>query len=874
MIKLTELNFATIYRLTGFIFLVFIIFNLSAPASFSSFSPPWEDFSQPYRVEFNLTGATSTYTDYTMIMDINSTFMGPNYNFSIHRDTIRMYYYNRSTNTSIPIPHYFNQYNAGSQTGEIQFKVPNMSNSQDSEIVLYFGDDTKSNSEDYCGTFIHCDFFNSSTIDSIYELGDFDLVSGTDFSIVSNTLSITAGGDDTWTGDDEYGSVYLEDIEGDVDIQVAVIDHGNVNPWNKAGIMMRNDLDEPTVSTGYVYQVITSGNGYVFQHDSDDNGYLDTSTPVSSRVLPSYLRLTKLGQTFEGFYSTTTPNSWTSVNSITKTSANSTQDIGLSLTSHAGATLETVRYDNYTIKRFTTDTISPTNSTSNTLPNELRITIETPSTISITSVEVNTTTQISANISCFSYNGVDSCGTINISTQYLGSDLSTTSLTPLWSTSSNPQTCLLNANEWCVRNFSINVTGTVGTIYNTTIFTQSSESEIEDSTSHNIQLRPVEGTVIEFNQSVLDLGTTTQFNGSLRENISIRSRFGGNSNIEINCVSGDCSTITPSVSLILNLMQDSSANVEFTCDDQISGSYSAQFQISSDESSVNDFIDVSCIVEKIFGPISITQLQPSSSGITLLQNESVTLRYNLSCAGECGEVQSSLVSSKANWWNLSWENRQSITINNTILTPANYQVLVQLNTSNFNNYSWTNSCEDLRFIKNNSQELSYWIEECNTTSEFVDVWVKIDDSISTGEIYNLSVYYNNNIATTNSNASSTFRSDEIHIVNGLWDDSAPVSSDHINDNSDANNLKSIIGENGWSIQGSGYVDEINQGSNLYGADDYYFSRYRFLFIPSTTTTHTFRTNSDDGSEIGIWGLDGYGSGLKTPVSIVLILKRD
>ena len=860
-------------RLFKFIVLVFIIFSFFSPISLAVFDPPWEDNTQPFRIEFNISGATSSLDRYTMQIEIDSIFMSSNFDFSEHRDSIRLYYYNRTSEESISIPHYFIDYEVSLEEAQLQFKVPFISSSNGAELVLYFGNNEIDNVEDFCSTFIHCDLFDRTFIEDEYQIGDFDLVAGSSFSIVDERLQIRAGGADTWTGNDEYGSVFLQDIEGDVDVRVAIISQENPDPWNKAGIMIRNDISQPTISTGYIFQAVTSSNGYAFQRDSTGNGFLNQNTAVASRVLPSYLRVTKSGQTFTGFYSTTTPNSWTTINSATLTTANTIQDIGLSSTSHAGATLDTVLFDNFTIQRHTIDSIVVNSVSQSNLPNELLISIIQPSTISITNVEQNSIFTIESEISCFSYDS-STCGDVDIFLEFDDlTQVSTSSTTPLFTTSSNPQSCTLGAGNSCIRLFDVNLTGTVGEVYDIQIRTSSSVIEIEDSISDMIRSRVVLGTFVAFNQSILNLNQTTQFSGELNGSIEVSSNFGSNSNIEINCVSGDCSTITPDFSLILNLEEGTSQEVIFTCSDQYFGNFQAVFELSSDESSVVDILEVSCQVEQVFGPISISKLQPSGSGVTLLQNESVTIRYNVSCSGECGEVDIELLSPTGNWWNFNWGNRVEINITNSVFTPENFQILVEINNSILDDYQWSNNCSDLRFIDNFQRILSYWIEVCDTFEEEAFVWVRLEDSILADELYSIYMYYNNDEALSLSSPQDTFREDETHLVTGLWNDGqAPLTANHINNNNDANLLRSTIGINGWTIFGEGFVPFINHNFNIYGLggpdDDFYYSRYRFLFIPSSSGSFTLRTNSDDGSEIGVWNFDGFGSGFRTPIDIV------
>ena len=243
-----------------------------------SYAAPWEDFDQEYRQEINLSGATSTITNYTTEITIDSSIVGSNFNFSQDRNSLRFYYFNSSLNTNTLIAHYAQQWNNITQTATIILKVPELNNVEDSPVWMYYGDTMKSNSENYCDVFLFCDLFEDGTINNGLLTTDQDLVGGTTFSEGSGVLSITAGGADTWTGQDDYGSVYIPDIEGDVDIQLEVTSSTSPNVWTKVGVMLKNDMTARASSTGYHFMARTPGNRYSFQSDTNDNGFLDSNT--------------------------------------------------------------------------------------------------------------------------------------------------------------------------------------------------------------------------------------------------------------------------------------------------------------------------------------------------------------------------------------------------------------------------------------------------------------------------------------------------------------------------------------------------------------------------------------------------------------------
>jgi len=98
----------------------------------------------------------------------------------------------------------------------------------------------------------------------------------------------------------------------------------------------------------------------------------------------------------------------------------------------------------------------------------------------------------------------------------------------------------------------------------------------------------------------------------------------------------------------------------------------------------------------------------------------------------------------------SWEYYREITINSA--TPeADYQIKVQLNSTNFD-YSKANAnASDIRFYDQTQNPLSYWIEKWDNAGESI-IWVKIPVS-GTTTFY---MYYGNPLASSLSNGNDTF----------------------------------------------------------------------------------------------------------------------
>ncbi len=126
------------------------------------------------------------------------------------------------------------------------------------------------------------------------------------------------------------------------------------------------------------------------------------------------------------------------------------------------------------------------------------------------------------------------------------------------------------------------------------------------------------------------------------------------------------------------------------------------------------------------------------------------------------------------WWNSSFRKCRNITVN-----PMNdYQHRLVLNTTSFN-YSLSNDDgSDVRIVNSScaggGQEMPYWIEEWNETSESV-VWFRGDNSST--QVY--SVYYNYTDAEPKSNGTEVFElfDDFSADTDGEWDYEASGNDD-------------------------------------------------------------------------------------------------
>jgi len=107
------------------------------------------------------------------------------------------------------------------------------------------------------------------------------------------------------------------------------------------------------------------------------------------------------------------------------------------------------------------------------------------------------------------------------------------------------------------------------------------------------------------------------------------------------------------------------------------------------------------------------------------------------------------------WWNTSWAYRQPINISNTAGDLTNYQVRIDLNSSNVGpNFNWSNNGDDLRFTNTTNDLLDYWIEYWNDTEQEATIWVNVTH-LANNTNTTIYMYYGNPSAGSASSGSNT-----------------------------------------------------------------------------------------------------------------------
>ncbi|MHC1565217.1 MAG: type IV pilin N-terminal domain-containing protein [Candidatus Syntropharchaeales archaeon] len=138
----------------------------------------------------------------------------------------------------------------------------------------------------------------------------------------------------------------------------------------------------------------------------------------------------------------------------------------------------------------------------------------------------------------------------------------------------------------------------------------------------------------------------------------------------------------------------------------------------------------------------------NATGFDSGTSHTISLRTVDTCGNvDATWVNDSAITSKA-WWNVGWSYRRSINITSSAAL-TDYQILLDIDYDS----DMQSDFDDLRFVTEDGDKLSYWIENrVNDTN--ADVWVKVP-SIAAGNTI-IYMYYGNAGASSESDGEATF----------------------------------------------------------------------------------------------------------------------
>jgi len=161
-------------------------------------------------------------------------------------------------------------------------------------------------------------------------------------------------------------------------------------------------------------------------------------------------------------------------------------------------------------------------------------------------------------------------------------------------------------------------------------------------------------------------------------------------------------------------------------------------------------------------------------------------------------------------FHLPFKYRRKITITEQSGNDLTYyQVLIELNSTNFDfTHAQTNG-EDIRFTDASGNLLDYWIEEWDAVNKTAKVWVKAP-SIPANSSVEIFMYYGNPEITSASDASATF----IRVIDGL------VASWHFDEGSGTTAYDSSGNNYDGTVSGAIWDNgKFNKALNFDGTDD-------------------------------------------------------
>jgi hypothetical protein len=180
--------------------------------------------------------------------------------------------------------------------------------------------------------------------------------------IEDGTFTITADGADIWGNADQFHYVYKE-LRGDAEISARVVEIGEgTSTWAKAGVMIRDTLDD---TSKHMMMVMTSqdGGGIAFQGRATTGGGSTSFHDEIQASPPHWVKLTKVGSTITAYHSDNGED-WDLFTDASPDGAHSnpfdvpmggTVHIGLAVTSHQDGELRTAVMDNVTLTGLLTD---------------------------------------------------------------------------------------------------------------------------------------------------------------------------------------------------------------------------------------------------------------------------------------------------------------------------------------------------------------------------------------------------------------------------------------------------------------------------------------------------------------------------------------
>ena len=162
-------------------------------------------------------------------------------------------------------------------------------------------------------------------------------------STTGGTFAVRGAGADVWGTADAFRFVW-QPLSGDRDIVARVAQVENVQPWVKAGVMIRERL---TADSPHAFMLVSAGRGLAFQRRVTSGG-ISASTSPGAGTAPAWVKLERRGNVIRA-YRSSDGTAWTLVGSDTFGMSTDVY-VGLAVSSHDVTRLATATFDSVSVR--------------------------------------------------------------------------------------------------------------------------------------------------------------------------------------------------------------------------------------------------------------------------------------------------------------------------------------------------------------------------------------------------------------------------------------------------------------------------------------------------------------------------------------------
>ena len=164
------------------------------------------------------------------------------------------------------------------------------------------------------------------------------------YSAAHGSFTVEGAGADVWGTADAFHFAY-QPIAGDTRIIARVASIERIDPWTKAGVMIRQSLDR---NAAHGFMLVSGGKGLAFQRRRTAGGS-SYHTAGPARTAPYWVRLDRIGTTVSA-YASENGTTWTLV-ARDSIAGGATVYVGLGISSHVAGTTAAAVFDNVTVSR-------------------------------------------------------------------------------------------------------------------------------------------------------------------------------------------------------------------------------------------------------------------------------------------------------------------------------------------------------------------------------------------------------------------------------------------------------------------------------------------------------------------------------------------